>query len=188
MGHFLFSQKNLISILFVHTNYMSRTFAQDQTFDCHLDSFEKGRQFEEYVISLFNMQFFNLIEWRKSKRNNDSSQRINYSYPDLEITFGHYNNYRFAVECKWRKDMPSLSVWWANKEKIYAYEEFEDLYGIPVFIAIGLGGRPSKPQSLFTIPLYYINRIQTIHKTSLEKFSRQPQRRFYYDPRQMELF
>ena len=174
--------------MFVFTNQMSRIFTPEPPFYFKIDRYEQGRQFEEYVISLFNRQFFHLIEWRKSREISDPALRTNYSYPDLELNFGNYNNYRFAVECKWRKDMRSLSIWWAKRDKVYTYQAFETFYDIPVFIAIEIGGKPSKPEALFVVPLYYFRPNQRIEEIKLQKFRRNPLRRFYYDPNQLMLF
>ncbi|MFL5739268.1 MAG: hypothetical protein ACJ75B_03550 [Flavisolibacter sp.] len=153
-----------------------------------LDTYEKGYLFEEYVIELFNKEFFNLVKWRKSQRTNDRLALLTSSYPDLELIFAGKNKYKFAVECKWRKEFYAGKITWAEVKQINSYETFEYKYRIPVFVAIGIGGEPCNPKKLFVTPLCNISGNIEVHESNLIPYNRKPTRRFFYDTVQLKLF
>jgi hypothetical protein len=153
-----------------------------------LDPYEKGRLFEEYVYRLFNETHFKLIEWRKAQRFKDRSLPNAYSNPDLELIFAGVKNYKFAVECKWRKEFFEGKINWARRYQISTYIDFERKFGIPVFIAIGVGGEPSKPEKLFVTPLCNISRYPEVYESELIPYKRKATRKFFYDTIQLKLF
>jgi hypothetical protein len=153
-----------------------------------LDSFEKGRLFENYIIELFNKRYFRLLKWRKSEKANDILTLFDHFYPDLELIFAGAKKHKFAVECKWRKEFLYGKINWAKDRQIYSYEEFEYRFGIPVFIAIGIGGEPSNPEKLFVTPLQNISKYTEVYESDLIPYKRQPTHRFFYDTVQLKLF
>lgn len=69
------------------------------------ESYEKGVEFEEYVVSRFSKKYFSLKEWRSDKCSNGVYAESS-TYPDMEYTFTlRENSYNFAVECKWRANI-----------------------------------------------------------------------------------
>jgi len=153
-----------------------------------VDSFEKGRLFESYIIELFNEEYFKLIKWRKAQKTNDRLALLTSSYPDLELIFVGAKKYKFAVECKWRKEFVSGKIDWATDYQICSYESFENKFRIPVFVAIGIGGEPSNPEKLFVTPLRNICRYREVYETELIPFIRKPTHKFFYDTVQLKLF
>lgn len=152
------------------------------------DTFEKGRMFEEYVTTLFNDQKFNIKEWRKASREYKSLSGLDLAYPDLELVYLGKKDFNFAVECKWRADFTNGSINWAKELNICAYLDFEKKYGVPVFIAIGVGGHPSAPDRLFVTPLRNICNYTWVHESQLIPYKRKADRRFFYDTVQTKLF
>jgi len=152
------------------------------------DSFEKGRQFEEYIISLFNERHFKLMKWQKSEKIIDRLFSLDHSDPDLQIVFKGTKNYRFAVECKWRKEFIEGKISWATSYQICSYEDFEYRNRIPVFVAIGIGGEPSHPEKLFVTPLCNINAFIEVGETDLIPYKRKPTNKFFYDTVQLRLW
>ncbi len=153
------------------------------------DSFEKGRLFEEYISNLFTETFFYRKQLRKSKKF-DETYYINDSYfPDIEmeLVFTGKRNYRFAVECKWRRNFKNGKIHWADDNKICTYRMFQDRVRVPVFVAIGIGGEPDNPEKLFLTPLNNIYMKNELFESDLNPFERNPRRRFYYDYRQLTL-
>ena len=68
----------------------------------------KGREFEDYVLSLFNIQEDGeliLQEWQGDKSYGIIKPENN-SNPDFVFRYGQNE---FAVECKWRSLMPPIS-------------------------------------------------------------------------------
>ncbi len=87
----------------------------------------------------------------------------------------------FAIECKWRKSYYKNGIEWAENYQIVNYKEYSEKLEIPVFVVIGVGGEPGKPQELFIVPLQKMN-SKVISKSELEKYSKdisKPQ--FYWD-------
>lgn len=156
--------------------------------DSHPDHFEKGRLFEEYLINLFSKKSFYLKEWRKSERFLDGFFPFGHSNPDLELVFEGKKKYRFAVECKWRKEFVEGRITWAANYQICFYEDFQNRNGIPVFVAIGIGGEPSNPEKLFVTPLCNISRCTEVFESDLILYERKPTRKFFYDTIQLKLF
>jgi hypothetical protein len=152
------------------------------------DSFEKGRLFEDCIIKLFNEKHFKLKKWRKAEKVTDRSYLFDRCNPDLELIFVGARQYRFAVECKWRKEFIAGKIDWANDKQICVYEDFQHQNRIPVFIAIGVGGDPSNPEKLFVTPLNNISRSTEVYESELIPFKRKPTRRFFYNTVQLKLF
>ena len=113
----------------------------------------KGREFEDYVLSLFNLQKGDelvLQEWQGDK-SYGMIQPENNSHPDFVF---RYRQYEFAVECKWRE---KLSRNWEKDlfptRRIENYKHFSEVRHMPVTIILGVGGEPCNPELLYKIPL-----------------------------------
>jgi hypothetical protein len=152
------------------------------------DSFEKGRLFEDYIIKLFNENSFKLLAWRHAKNSYNQILPLSYSYPDLELVFVGAKRHRFAVECKWRREFKGGRIKWAEDYQIRIYQQYEYKNRIPVFIAIGLGGEPSKPEKLFVTPLCNISEYPVVSESQLILYKRKPTNKFFYDTIQFKLF
>lgn len=161
---------------------------QSKGITANIDSYQKGFLFEKFVFALFNKEYFTLKEWRKSEIILPPFHLEGLSNPDLEFNLFGKKNFRFAVECKWRQDLINNGIYWANDKQINSYLSFENKYHIPVFVAIGLGGEPSNPNEFFLTPLIHLHKSSFVHKSNLIKYKRKPNRKFYFDPRQMKLF
>jgi len=149
---------------------------------------KKGHDFEDYIITLFNAKKFKLLEWRNSKQASNGAFPLNNSYPDLEFIFVGKKKYKFAVECKWRDKFQDGKIEWATKNKIKIYIQYQKQQRIPVFIAIGVGGKPSNPQKLFVTPIDIICKSCDVYEHELIEYSRKPTRRFFYNTVQPKLF
>lgn len=153
-----------------------------------IDSYEKGRLFEEYVTKLFNDQHFKLKDWRKAERISFSELPKNHCDPDLELIFGR-GQYKFAVECKWRNEFNDGILRWDKKDKsLETYRNYSRENNIPVFIVIGVGGDPSNPEKMFVTPLEKICSSVEIVESDLMPYKRKPTHKFFYDIRQLKLF
>ena len=119
----------------------------------------KGREFEDYVLSLFNIQEgdeFILQEWQGDK-SYGMIRPENNSNPDFVF---RYRQNEFAVECKWRE---RLSRDWGQDlfptRRIENYKHFSEVRHMPVTIILGVGGEPCNPELLYKIPLDGISSI-----------------------------
>jgi hypothetical protein len=106
------------------------------------DNFENGYAFEEFITKLFNERSFRVKQWLKAGKRPDDLPWADLTNPDLqmELVFTGARKYRFAVECKWRRECIDGMIKWAEVPQIYNYERFQRETGIPVFMAIGVGG------------------------------------------------
>lgn len=121
-----------------------------------LTSEEKGNAFEKWVVKRFSRDYFSIKEWRGDKYV-DGIYAESTTNPDLEIEFrlGAMRK-MFAVECKWRAafdqgDQPFIE--WASERQIATYQEFAASRSIPVFVVIGIGGRPDDPENVYVVNL-----------------------------------
>ena len=119
----------------------------------------KGREFEDYVLSLFNIQEGGelvLQEWQGDK-SYGMLQPENNGNPDFVF---RYRQMEFAVECKWRdKISRDLSKDLFPIKKIKKYQTFSEVRRMPVTIVLGVGGDSSNPELLYIIPLKKITSI-----------------------------
>ncbi len=119
----------------------------------------KGREFEDFVLSLFNIQEGGelvLQEWQGDK-SFGMIQPENNGNPDFVFRYGQNE---FAVECKWRE---KLSRDWSKEvfpeRKIENYRHFSEVRHMPVTIILGVGGEPCNPELLYRIPLDEVNSV-----------------------------
>ncbi len=150
---------------------------------------EKGDAFENYVISKFNQKFFKLKDMRSDKGIKGFYPESN-QYPDLLLEY-KLSSIKFAVECKWRadwwkRDDGEESIDWAGGEKkIQNYNEYAEKNNVPVFVAIGVGGTPDKPEQLFVAPLNAL-KYRYAKRSYLEKFAKKDSD-FFFDAKRLML-
>lgn len=119
----------------------------------------KGREFEDYVLSLFHIQESGelvLQEWQGDK-SCGMIQPENNSNPDFIF---RYKQKEFAIECKWREKLNwDLSKDLFPNKRIKNYKNFSIARNMSVTIILGVGGEPCNPDLLYIIPL---DRLDTI--------------------------
>lgn len=145
------------------------------------EAVKKGRAFENYVVKKFDSKYFELIEWRSDKFHEGiyaSSSKL----PDLEYQFTlKKHTERFAVECKYRSSALNGIVEFANDKQLKRYQEYAKEKEFPVFIVLGVGGQPDKPERLFIIPAPKISSGKLSWK-DLQPFEKYPpEKNFFYD-------
>lgn len=124
----------------------------------------KGREFEDYILELFDIQnsrCYSLLEWRSDKTLGDIHPASN-SYPDfvIEYTDGIQKK-KFAIECKWRTSISRhhhRSLF--QLEQIANYQKYSAVNSIGVFVVLGVGGEPCRPEYLHIIPLTAVAELQ----------------------------
>ncbi len=149
-------------------------------------SFEKGTEFEEFVVKLFNPDYFTLIEWRSDK-NVDGIFPIMSKFPDLEFYFeSNTESLQFAVECKWREHFFADGIQF-KKNHLENYRHYEKEMQVPTFIVYGIGNTPSHPRMVYILPLRDITK-EYLHEFEIEIYSRvRPQENFFLDCRRLIL-
>jgi len=163
----------IVVIFIVYKKYKQHKTLKDT-------EYEKGSSFEYYIQSLFDMGDWHIVKatsdlGRKYERRVESD-----SDPDFVMKHKKSNKV-IAVECKYRsrfdKGREEPIIYWASEYNIKKYNVFREKEKIPVFIAIGIGGAPSKPDHLFLVPLYCL-KYRRVSKEYLEKFERSPKDKF----------
>ena len=104
--------------------------------------------------------------------------------PDLLMEFKlKEESTLFAVECKWRKNEKKEGFEFATEAQLERYIKYEAEKGIPVFVAIGMGGEGGNPERLFIIPLKRLKR-NYITIDYLAKFEKKMDKKFFFDNEQ----
>lgn len=163
----------IVGIFIVYRQYMRYKTSKDT-------KYEMGVAFENYVQSLFYMG-----DWKIVRSTGDLARKLGRrveSDSDPDFVMRHKDtNKIIAVECKYRsrfiKGREEYGIWWAPEYKIRNYNIFREKENRPVFIAIGIGGTPSKPDHLFLVPLYCL-KYRFVPKEYLRKFERSPKNKF----------
>ena len=139
-----------------------------------------GYDFEKYIVSKFDKKYFSIQNWASDKFTEGRYAEANL-HPDIQLTLKLDGvGYPLAVECKWRSEPSSKFVKYANPDQLKRYQEFETKTGNPVFIALGIGGKPSAPKSLYIIPIQaFQNPVQ--HLDNLSKYRKDVDKLFFYD-------
>ncbi len=113
------------------------------------DEVLKGREFEDYVIDLFdlpNNKKLTLKEWRGDKSLLGIYPEGN-SAPDFVF---EYNGKPFAVECKWRNHLPKdIEKELLPPERMASFQQFSTERCMPVYLLLGIGGLPNDPDNLY---------------------------------------
>ena len=113
------------------------------------DEVLKGREFEDYVIDLFdlpNNKKLTLKEWRGDKSLPGVYPESN-SAPDFVF---EYDGKQFAMECKWRNHIPkNIEKELLPAERMASFQQFSTDRRMPVYLLLGIGGLPNDPDSLY---------------------------------------
>ena len=129
----------------------------------------KGREFEDYVLGLFNIQNDDMLalqEWQGDK-SLGAIRPENNSNPDFVLRYGKE---QFAVECKWREKLKTdLDKDLFPNKRIESYKTFSETRKMPVTIVLGVGGEPCAPELLYVIPLESISAL-VAHTQSIVEF------------------
>lgn len=123
----------------------------------------KGREFEDYVLELFNLKnnkSFTLTEWQGDKMFGDICPEGNKN-PDLIMRYNEGDvSIDFAIECKWRKVIgKNLRTTVFPNEKMDIYRQYNKERNMPVYIILGVGGEPSSPYLIYLFRLEDITAV-----------------------------
>ena len=113
------------------------------------DEVLKGREFEDYVINLFdlpNNKKLTLKEWRGDKS-------LPGVYPESnsaqDFVF-EYAGKPFAVECKWRSHLSKdIEKELLPPERMASFHQFSTERRMVVYLLLGIGGLPNDPDCLY---------------------------------------
>jgi hypothetical protein len=140
--------------------------------------YEKGLAFENYIVEQFARdKNFTLQEWRSDKFHQGIFPQSNRD-PDLVYQYVYKDFVRtFSVECKYRSSsLFNSTVRLMREDKYRIYEAFHRTK-MPVYIALGVGGKPNRPKEVYLIPFDHVKPVMTME----ELFKYWQRRPFFYD-------
>lgn len=141
---------------------------------------KKGDDFEKFIIKKFNKKFFTIKQWAGDKYVEGfySEKTIQ---PDIIVEFnlGEYSK-KVAIECKYRSSIFKGGVQFSYDDQLKRYKKFEQKEHTDVYIALGIGGKASNPESLYLIPLKSQDK-PFITKHDLVKYKKETWANFYLD-------
>jgi hypothetical protein len=141
---------------------------------------KNGYDFEKFIVQKFDKKFFKVMEWTSDKFVDGVYSKKNED-PDILLELkANGKLYTFAVECKWRQTLLPEGIEFAGKEQFQRYKKYEESKDIPVFVAIGIGGKASSPNKLFVVPLRKLS-SNFIDREKLQIFTKSVDGDFYYD-------
>lgn len=133
----------------------------------------KGRRFEEFVVSLLcDKTKFKLLAWRSDKIY-QNTYAVENLYPDLHIKQRLQTHaVEYFIECKYR------SSWGYGKIDISSqflrYRNYAKVHNVELFIALGVGGKPTAPDEFFIIPARMIGYSKCIEQNRFKPCRIQP--------------
>ena len=139
-----------------------------------------GLDFEKFVVQKFDKKYFQIRNWAGDKfvegRYADTTTQ-----PDIQLLLKlGVNSYPFAVECKWRSEPKGDFIHFANDGQLERYKTFAKQENCPVFIALGIGGKPSSPAELYILPIQELNK-PVLHRAGIGKFRKKVDSDFFFD-------
>ena len=147
---------------------------------------KNGDDFEKFVAQKFDKRFIKIKEWAGDKYINGTYAETT-QQPDLLLELSIKNQTtEFAVECKWRSDFYKGGVEVAKPDQYKRYQNYEANKKVPVFIAIGVGGKATNPNQLFLVPLKEIE-SGFIPYAVLKRFQKKGDREFFFEPKTQRL-
>ena len=141
---------------------------------------KKGYDFEKFIVQKFNRDYFKVLEWAGDKYVKGVYSKKNED-PDFLLELNLNGEIHvFAVECKWRQSLLSDGIKFAEREQYQRYVNYGKTKNIPVFVAVGIGGKGNAPNQLYVIPLSKLN-SNFISREKLEIFEKKITGNFFYD-------
>jgi hypothetical protein len=119
----------------------------------------KGRLYEIFFAKrLLENSSFEILRWTSDKGFEQGVKVKSNGDPDFLIQYGA--DLIFAVECKYRsnyyaKQKPK-KIEWGYTWQCDRYKAFQHEENTPVFLALGLEGKPDKPKHNYLVSLDYL--------------------------------
>ncbi len=114
------------------------------------ESHQRGDAFEDFVQHYIFRLDFDLVYRTPTYAQTQQRYDENALKPDFKFRCRSRGK-QFWVEAKFRENLMNGKVEWCRWDQLQRYRQ-EHRHAL-VFVAIGLGGRPSRPERLFVVPL-----------------------------------
>jgi len=145
-----------------------------------------GDDFEKFIVHKFSRKYFKIKEWAGDKYSKGRYAETT-RQPDLLLEFNLKDESAlFSVECKWRSLYYKKGIEFCSIDQLQRYKEYELEHKIPVFIAIGVGGKGTCPEDLFIVPVSKI-RSNFLPIEKLREFEKDVKSNFFFSPKALEL-
>lgn len=131
---------------------------------------QKGNSFEEYIAELMDGQGARLIEWNQGITTAGGVYAEDSKKPDFKIRKGKME---YWLECKYRSSIPSAGFS-LEQYQIERYYRHQGATKTKVLIALGVGGSPDSPESLYVIPVEDLYRFKRIPDRYLKDYKVDP--------------
>ena len=131
-----------------------------------------GLAFEKHVMRLLERDF-EVIGWMGDGRH--TKDEVDFS-PDI-VAKNRKTGAFVGVECKFRSTHFLGRIAWAKEYQLKKYGRFREEADCPLFIVIGLGGVPDKPDYMYAVPLWQATHNQ-LKTNELKRYRRNPLRPF----------
>ena len=120
----------------------------------------KGRLYEIFFAkSLLENSSFEILRWTSDKGFEHGIRVKSNGDPDFLIQYGA--DLIFAVECKYRSNyyakQKTKKIEWGYTWQCDRYKAFQHEENTPVFLALGLEGKPDKPKHNYLVSLDYLD-------------------------------
>lgn len=114
----------------------------------------KGDAFERLVQGMFPDDEFVLLN--NPRREHDAEGRTSEGVKDPNFKYLHQRSgHTLWIECRYRKDTYYDQVQWATPAQLNRLRNFQkDVEPEAVYVFIGLGGKPERPDHIFCVPLH----------------------------------
>ena len=145
-------------------------------------SFDKGNLFEAYIADKFSNQYYRLLDWTSDKTSTSGKWAASNLNPDLKF-LELASKKEFYVECKYRRD----DEIYIEERQLRRYRAIAARTKIPVFLAVGTGGKPNRPKYLYIIPIYKTKGVSDLNTIKMDYKKKDIAKGLYYDPKSKRL-
>lgn len=145
------------------------------------DPSAKGLAFEKFIIEQFEEHYFKIEYWQSDKEHKGRYPESNQN-PDFVLRLETRSGTdKIAVECKYQSKInANAPVKFCEEYQLKNYQNFGKKNRMKVFLILGLGGMPDKPEELYILPIhsFWANKISY---NDLKKYSKKTDSKFFYD-------
>ena len=141
---------------------------------------KQGDDFEKFVVQKFNRKYYKVKEWAGDKYVKGVYAETT-QQPDILFEKNVKEGIsEFWVECKWKQASKSSGVQFCSEEQFNRYKVYEKVKNIPVFIALGTGGKGISPKNFYVVPLRFLD-SNFIPMETLTNCEKEMNHNLYYD-------
>ena len=165
IGSLILASGILVIVMFVRMNRKKKPIRKlidniDSLVQEKFSKRDKEYAFEKFITDRLSADSYRLLEWR-SEKNYDEQFAANIAKPDLEFEMktANHENRKFSIECKYRSRFRNDKIDLGKMNRISDYKKYAESKNRPVFLALGIGGKPSGPDIVYIIP------VDKIHST-----------------------